>query len=849
MATSAKNSSAGKPAKASAKKTAAKKSDTKKTAAKKTAVKKSTAKKAPAKASVKKAQAKKPAAKTEKSSKSSKSVKSSKSTKSVKTSKAAKQTRLAKSGKEAKAGKITKSGKITGKTKEYRSDKYASFLSGNSKYFNRELSWLEFNDRVLSEARDNKNPLLERLNFLSITASNLDEFYIVRVASLRDMLSVDFAEKDIAGFSVKEQLSRIDEKTRDSMNVMYSTYNRSLVPALKAENIHILSYDELDDPCKARADEYFHSVLYPILTPLAIDAARPLPLIYNRMLNMCVMLENIPDSESLQKHTGIKSKKSDNKDSEYLYATVQIPTVVRRLYEIKTEDAEIFVPIEQIIRANIASLFNGQKVIATGFYRVMRNSDLDIDEDEAEDLLKEIEEQVRQRRFGEIIRLEVDDDIDPELLKFFMDELEIPESDIFRVSGPLDLTCLSKVKSACEATHPGLCYPPHVPAIPAMFADGTENIFDKIRERDRFVHHPYESFDPVLEFVRQAATDPNVLAIKQTLYRVSSSSPIIASLLEAARNGKQVMVLVELKARFDEENNINWAKMLEKAGCHVIYGLVGLKTHSKITLVVREEEDKIRRYVHLATGNYNDITAKIYTDMGLFTASDSFGEDASEFFNMLSGFAIPETWRRFIPAPLWMKDYFKAKIKREADNAREGKPARIIAKINSLVDEEMIKALYNASCAGVQIDLIVRGICCLRAGIPGMSENIHVRSITGRFLEHSRVFYFYNEGHEDLYLASADWMPRNLNRRVELMFPVEDPECRARVMEVLNIELDDTVRAHIMDFDGTYHKQDLRGKKKVDSQKDLIRLADDAMASFTINDELGEFIPEEASEE
>jgi len=836
MATAGKSAGNGKTSKTSGKKTVAKKASSKKTTAK-TTVNKTTAKKAQVK-------------KTE--SKASKNVKESKASKSSKSSKVTGKARLSKSQKEAKAGKITKSGKITGKTKEYRSDKYASFLSGNSKYFNRELSWLEFNDRILNEARDNKNPLLERLNFLSITASNLDEFFIVRVASLRDMESVDFAEKDIAGFSVREQLSRIDEKTRVSMDLMYSTFNRSLVPALRSENIIFSSYDELDDACKAQADEYYRSVLYPILTPLAIDAARPLPLIYNRMLNMCVMLENIPDGESLQKHinTGIKSKKDSGADSDdCLFATVQIPTVVKRLYEIKSGDLQIFVPIEQIIRANISSLFNGQKVIATGFYRVMRNSDLDIDEDEAEDLLKEIEEQVRKRRFGEIIKLEVDEDIDRELLDFIMNELDIDASDVFRVTGPIDLTFLSKIRSACESTHPDLCYPPHVPSIPAMFPEGTDNIFDKIREKDRFVHHPYESFDPVLEFVRQAATDPKVLAIKQTLYRVSSSSPIIASLLEAARNGKQVMVLVELKARFDEENNINWAKMLEKAGCHVIYGLVGLKTHSKITLVVREEEDQIRRYVHLATGNYNDITARIYTDMGLFTAADPFGEDASEFFNMLSGYAIPDTWRRFIPAPLWMKDYFKAKIKREADNAREGKPARIIAKINSLVDEEMIKALYNASCAGVHIDLIVRGICCLRAGIPGMSENIHVRSITGRFLEHSRVFYFYNEGHEDLYLASADWMPRNLNRRVELMFPVEDPDCRARVMEVLNIQLDDTVRAHIMDFDGTYHKQDLRGKKKIDSQKDLIRLADDAMASFTINDELGEFIPEESSEE
>ena len=372
------------------------------------------------------------------------------------------------------------------------------------------------------------------------------------------------------------------------------------------------------------------------------------------------------------------------------------------------------------------------------------------------------------------------------------------------------------------------------------------DIFAQIREKDRIVHHPYESFEPVLEFIKQAARDPNVLAIKQTLYRVSDKSPIIASLLEAAQSGKQVMVLVELKARFDEENNINWAKLLENAGCHVIYGLVGLKTHSKITLVVRKEEDGIRRYLHLATGNYNDITAKIYTDLGLFTASESFGEDASQFFNMLSGFSIPQTWNRLVPAPLWMKDYFVQKIRQEAQNARNGQPARIVAKINSLVDGVIIKELYEASCAGVRIDLIVRGICCLRAEIPGMSENITVRSITGRFLEHSRIFYFYNEGHEDLYLASADWMPRNLNRRVELLFPVEDKDCRARVMEVLEVELADTIRVNFLNPDGSYSKLDLRGKAKLDSQQRLIELADEAAALRNASEDNLEFTPAES---
>ncbi len=729
----------------------------------------------------------------------------------------------------------------------------ASFLSGNACFYNRELSWLEFDDRILHEARDSKNPLLERLNFLSITASNLDEFYIVRVASLRDMQSIDFAERDIAGFSIDEQLERIDQKTRRTMSLMYSTYNRSLVPSLAQEQIFLRNYDELSDQLKAIADSYFKAVLYPIITPMAVDSSRPFPLIYNRMLNMCVMLENEPKKIKLQERAtdGISNAKRTVNEEKYMYATVQIPTVVKRLYQIPTEDGDVFVPVEQIIRANVDMLFNGQTVVATAFYRVMRNADLDIDEDEAEDLLKEIEAQVRRRRFGEIIRLEVQDDIESDLLHYIVNELEVDEADIFSVNGPIDLTFLSKLTSACKAKHPELCYKAHEPAEAASF-DGPVSgldIFEQIREKDRIVHHPYETFEPVLEFVKQAARDPNVLAIKQTLYRVSDRSPIIASLLEAAQNGKQVMVLVELKARFDEENNINWAKKLENAGCHVIYGLVGLKTHSKITLVVRKEEDGIRRYLHLATGNYNDVTAKIYTDLGLFTANESFGEDASEFFNMLSGFSIPQSWRRLIPAPLWMKDYFISRIRREAENARAGKPARIIAKINSLVDETVIKALYTASNAGVKIDLIVRGICCLRAGIPGMSENITVRSITGRFLEHSRIFYFYNEGYEDIYLASADWMPRNLNRRVELLFPIEDPDCRARVKEVLDVELADTVRAHFLSPDGSYHKLDLRGKEKLDSQQKLIDLADAAVAERHKSIDKHEFIPEESPRE
>ena len=828
-----------------AKKAPAKKAAVKKTGAKKTPAKKSPSKKAPdKKAPAKKATVKKVAAKKE-------TAKKATAKKPVAKKPVAKKPEA--KNIPAKKTEPKKSSKFVSSPEPANVpylESSASFLSGNDCFYNRELSWLEFDDRILNEARDTKNPLLERLNFLSITASNLDEFYIVRVASLRDMQSIDFAERDIAGFSIDEQLERIDQKTRRTMSLMYSTYTRSLVPSLAQEKIFLRNYEELSDQLKTIADSYFKTVLYPILTPMAVDSSRPFPLIYNRMLNMCVMLENEPKKVKLQERAtdGISHAKHTVNEDKYMYATVQIPTVVKRLYQIPTDEGDVFVPVEQIIRANTDMLFNGQTVVATAFYRVMRNADLDIDEDEAEDLLKEIEEQVRRRRFGEIIRLEVQDDIDSDLLHYIVDELEVDEADIFSVNGPIDLTFLSKLASACKAKHPNLCYKPHEPAEAASF-DGPVSeldIFEQIREKDRIVHHPYETFEPVLEFVKQAARDPNVLAIKQTLYRVSDRSPIIASLLEAAQNGKQVMVLVELKARFDEENNINWAKKLENAGCHVIYGLVGLKTHSKITLVVRKEEDGIRRYLHLATGNYNDVTAKIYTDLGIFTASESFGEDASEFFNMLSGFSIPQAWRRLIPAPLWMKDYFVARIRRETENAKAGKPARIIAKINSLVDETVIKALYTASNSGVKIDLIVRGICCLRAGIPGMSENITVRSITGRFLEHSRIFYFYNEGHEDVYLASADWMPRNLNRRVELLFPVEDPDCKARVMEVLEVELADTVRANFLAPDGTYHKLDLRGKEKIDSQQTLIDLADAAVAERHKAIDKHEFIPEES---
>lgn len=723
----------------------------------------------------------------------------------------------------------------------------AGIQADSNRFYNRELSWLEFNDRILSEARDTKNPLLERAKFLSITASNLDEFYVVRVASLKDMVNAQYTIRDFSGLTPTEQLSRISEKIRHSMALQYSTYTRSLIPTLWTRGIHILDYSELNEQGKAQADEYFRSTLYPILTPMAVDASRPFPLIYNRRLNLCVLIDANSDAVSGDRSDYNVNGDFNDENSNYQFATLQVPSVVPRLLKIKLPDAIGFLPIEQIICANLDILFTGSTVLASGYYRIMRNADLDIDEDEAEDLLKVIEQQVRMRQWGEIIRLEVDEHIDQRLLTWLTESLQIGENDTFAVNGSLDLTFLMKLYNNVAADFPDLCYPAYKAQPASMFEEG--NIFEQIRLKDRLVHHPYESFDPVIEFVREAAQDPQVLAIKQTLYRVSSSSPIIRYLAEAAQNGKQVMVLVELKARFDEENNINWAKMLEKAGCHVIYGLVGLKTHSKITLVVRSDDDGIRRYLHLGTGNYNDITAGIYTDLGLFTCSETFGVDASEFFNMLSGYAEPPEWRRLIPAPLWLRGFVEKKIRREIMNAKEGKKASIIAKVNSLVDGAMIELLYEASQAGVKIDLIVRGICCLRPGVEGLSDNITVRSITGRFLEHSRIFYFFNEGYEDLYLSSADLMPRNLDRRIELLFPVEDPDCRNRVLEILQIELEDTVRSHWLRSDGTYHKLDLRGKVKLDSQIELCRLAAQAGERKKQQEDTRLFIPAEPLEE
>ena len=692
----------------------------------------------------------------------------------------------------------------------------------NVEYFtNRELSWLKFNIRVLNEAEDDDVKLFERLKFLSITSSNLDEFFMVRIASLKDMVDADYKKKDISGMSAEKQLGILTKETHDFVKNQYEVYNKSLVPLLKKENLHIISHgDELDANEKKFIDEYFDEFVYPVLTPMAVDASRPFPLVRNKTLNIAALIRKRKEENS-------KKKKKDvylgNVDADLDFAMVQVPSVLPRIVEIPCESEERkIIYLEDIIEKNIDKLFLNYEVISAATFRVMRNAEFKLDEDDASDLLEEIKKKLKKRQWGEAIRLEAEERMDASLLNFLKSELNVDEEDIFKINGPLDLTVLMKIYSLEGFER--LKDKKHVPVMNQRLID-CEDIFEEIKKKDILLSHPYESFDPVIDFVSKAAADKNVLAIKQTLYRVSGNSPIIKALANAADNGKQVTVLVELKARFDEENNINWARMLEKAGCHVIYGLVGLKTHSKITLVVRREEDGIRRYVHLGTGNYNDSTAKLYTDIGMFTARESYGEDATAVFNMLSGYSEPPFWKRYVVAPLWMKDIFLKKISQCAEAAGRGSEVRIIAKMNSLSDKDIICALYSASCAGVKIDLIVRGICCLKVGIKGVSENITVRSIVGTFLEHARIFDFRIDGEEEIFLGSADWMNRNLEKRVEIVFPVADEDIIKSIKHYLDVELEDNVKASILLPDGRYEKVERGGSAKKNSQMIFIKEA------------------------
>ncbi len=670
-------------------------------------------------------------------------------------------------------------------------------------FISRELSWLEFNKRVLEEAMDTNNPLLERLKFISIFSSNLDEFFMVRVSGLKDQIEAGYQELDSAGMTPEQQIKQIAKITPILVEQQYNCLKRSILPQLKKYGVEIKKYSQLTDEQTEHVQDYFHHSIYSVLTPMAFDPGHPFPVIINRTLYFIIEL----------------TKEGEKKP---FYAFMQIPTIFPRIIRIPSEKGFSFIHLEEIIRHHLPLLFKGYKIQSEFLFRITRNADFDLDEEGAEDLLAEIAKKLKTRKTGKVMRLELENSLeDSAMLTMLLEEFQIKKYEIYRHLNPLDLTFVKHL-----ADLPGfkeLKYPDAPPHPSCLFK--SDNIFDDIKQRDIFLHVPFESFDPVVKLVETAADDPQVLAIKQVLYRVSGNSPIIHALARAAGNGKQVSVLIELKARFDEESNINWAQKLERAGCHVVYGIVGLKTHCKALLIIRKEEDGVRRYVHLGTGNYNDITAKIYTDSSIFTVKLDFGADVSDLFNLITGYSEPRNWRKLAVAPLNLREKFIHLIENEITHSQAGRTGHIIAKMNSLVDTKIIQQLYKASSQKVKIELIVRGICCLRPGIPGISENITVRSIVGRYLEHSRIFYFENGGEPLYYLSSADWMPRNLDRRIETLFPVENPEAQRRLREILDLNLQDNMKARIMNSDGHYSRVNRRGKEPLNSQEKLYRIA------------------------
>nr|QGT51116.1 polyphosphate kinase [uncultured Firmicutes bacterium] len=672
-------------------------------------------------------------------------------------------------------------------------------LTDKEYYINRELSWLEFNRRVMAEAKDLSNPLFERGKFLAIFRSNLDEFFMVRVASIKDQIIAGYHKADASGLTPKEAFMRITERAKRLMRELYAIYN-SMRDELSACGIEVLYHSEYSPEQAEYLADYFDRMIYPVLTPMAVDSSRPFPFLANKSLNLGIYLRNP------------KKKKKPH------FAVVQVPSVLPAALNLPADSGKhALTPLAEVIRQNLDKLFVGQEILACHEFRIIRNADLTLEEEGAADLLKSIEKTLKERQWGRAVKLEVCEDMDSAMIKMLRQELELERAEVCRADGPLDLSFFGKLSEITGCRR--LQYPAFTPKIPPELQ--TEDIFSAIRQQDILLHHPYDSFAPVIEFVQRAAADPDVLAIKQTLYRVSGNSPIIGALEKAAANGKQVMVLVEVKARFDEENNIHWAKRLELAGCHVIYGFAGLKTHSKITMAVRREEGKIRRYLHFGTGNYNDITARLYTDIGLFTCDGALGEDASEFFNMLSGYLKDTAWHKLTVSPRGLREKCYELIDREIQHAQSGKRALIIAKMNSLVDEGIIERLYRASAAGVKVELIVRGICCLRSGIEGVSDNIRVRSIVGRYLEHSRVFYFRNAGAEEFFLSSADWMPRNLNRRIELLIPVTDIRLKEELKQILTAYLSDNCKAWLQRKDGSYRRRSSNAKEKRNAQEEF----------------------------
>ncbi|MFT8320201.1 MAG: RNA degradosome polyphosphate kinase [Bacillus sp. (in: firmicutes)] len=666
-------------------------------------------------------------------------------------------------------------------------------------FINREVSWLSFNQRVLEEARDKENPLLERCRFLAITASNLDEFFMVRVATLEKHSKIPYGKRDIAGLKPKEQLKKIEELTVRMIEQQYTTYNRMLVPLLKNENIDFVKMNQLSDEQAKFIKKYFNKFIYPVLTPMAVDSSRPFPLISNRSLNIAAYIQK-------------KEKTEDN----IRFVTVQVPDVIERVIQIPSEGAKQFILLEEIVRNNLDKLFIGYKVLETTCFSIIRDMDFEVEQDEIIDLVEEIEKKLRERDRGAVLRLDIEVDTSEKMKTKLKESIHVVEKRLHEVNGPIDLTFLSSWSNILSDSDE-LLFEPKRSYINEELINN--NIFETITKKDVLLHHPYDSFEPVVELIRQASEDEQVLAIKMTLYRVSGKSPIIKSLERAAENGKEVTVLVELKARFDEENNINWAQRLEKAGCHVIYGLVGLKTHCKLTLIVRKEESSIKRYMHLGTGNYNDSTARFYTDMSLLTSDTQIGVDASNVFNMLSGYSEPPYFNKLVMAPLWLRSELMEQINIEIEQAKSGLPASIYAKMNSLSDRKIIEAFYKASQAGVKVHLIVRGICCLKPGVEGISDNITVHSIVGRYLEHTRIYMFGSKQDRRVFLASADLMPRNLDHRVELMFPVEDDAAKQVIIESFEIMLADNVKTRVMDCNGQYHKIDRRGKVLLHAQE------------------------------
>lgn len=666
-------------------------------------------------------------------------------------------------------------------------------------FINRELSWLEFNKRVLEESIDQGNPLLERLKFLAITASNMDEFFMVRVAGLKAQYEEGVIRRDIAGLTPWEQLERVKEECRSFTAIQYENYKLVMDELQKGDYIRIKTFGELREKQRKYAENYYNEVIFPILTPMGIDAGRPFPHINTGTTNLIIKLR----SES---------------PSNPLYSVVQVPRGVKRLVELPKGHAREYILLEELMSTMAGSLFYGYEIEEIGVFRITRDGDMIIDEDEAEDLLFEIEKELKNRRWGTPVRVECSQELSQTSKNFLMEKLELPLDDFYEVDGPVDLTHLWELFD--KKGYEDIVYEKRYPKTNKKLQG--KDVFSNIRKRNFLLHHPYDTFDQISNLIEVAAEDRKVLAIKQTLYRVSGDSPVINALINAAQNGKQVTVLVELRARFDEERNIKWAKKLEKAGCHVIYGLKGLKVHCKCLLIIRREDEGIRRYLHLGTGNYNNSTAKLYADLSYLTCDNEMGRDVSNLFNRLTGFSMNNKWRKIIPAPDFLRDEFYRLIDRERENALAGRKGRIVAKMNSLVDKGIIEKLYDASRAGVKIELIVRGACCLRGGVEGVSENIRVTSLVGRYLEHTRIFFFHNNGEEEIYLSSADWMGRNLNRRVELLFPVEDKESQKNVVDILERTLRDTVKLRIQNPDGSYSRVS-RKKEVYNAQEEFFR--------------------------